>query len=137
MNTYRSQAGMSILGTLIILVMAGFFVMCALRLGPSYFEYLSVRDIVSRMVVDPETSGESNNAIRGRLETIFNTNRISGLKAREIEIYRKDGHTYIDAGYEVRLPIVWRIDAVMKFDDLLYRVGQSEPVSPDQAPKKK
>ncbi|MEZ5570084.1 MAG: DUF4845 domain-containing protein [Halioglobus sp.] len=132
----RKQAGMSILGTLIVLIMAGFFVMCALRMGPLYFEYLSVRDIISRTVVDPETAGESNTAIRGRLETIFNTNRISALKAREIEIYRKDGNTFIDASYEARLPIVWRIDAVLKFDDLLYRVGQAEPVSPEEAPKK-
>jgi len=132
---HRSQAGMSILGTLIVLVMVGFFVMCALRLGPPYFEFLSVRDVVSRIAIDPETVGESNTAIRGRLDTIFNTNRINGLKAREIEIYRKDGHTYIDAGYEVRLPLVWRVDAVIKFDDLLYRVGQGKVARPDQAPK--
>ena len=46
-----------------------------------------------------------------------------------MEIYRRRGKTYIDASYEVRVPIVGRIDAVMKFDDLLYEVGSPEPLT--------
>jgi hypothetical protein len=51
------------------------------------------------------------------------------LAPKDVEVYRLKGKTYIDGNYEVRLPLVWRIDAVLKFDDLLYQVGDPEPLS--------
>ncbi|MEM9256823.1 MAG: DUF4845 domain-containing protein [Pseudomonadota bacterium] len=135
MKVHRWQGGMSIPGILAILIMVGFFAMCAIRMAPPYFEYLSVRDIVSRTAVDPEMENDSIGQIRRHFENVFNTNQITGLNARAIEIYRKKGNTYIDAGYEVRVPLVWRIDGVMKFDDLLYRMGEAEPVSEEAAPQ--
>jgi hypothetical protein len=46
-----------------------------------------------------------------------------------VEVVHRNGKIYIDANYEVRLPIMGRIDAVMKFDDLVYQVGNPEPVA--------
>ncbi|MAT92456.1 MAG: DUF4845 domain-containing protein [Halioglobus sp.] len=129
MQTRGQQQGMSILGILCILIMLGFFAMCAIRLGPPYFESLSVRDIVERMVMDPETADESTSSIRRRLATVFNTNQIYGLDPKDVEVYRKKGKTYIDASYEVRVPIMWRIDAVLNFNDLHYAVGEPDPVA--------
>ena len=43
MNTRQRQSGMSIPGILVIMIMVGFFVMCAIRMAPPYFEYLSVK----------------------------------------------------------------------------------------------
>lgn len=136
MNRRQQQVGMSVLGMLIIVIMAGFFVISAIRMGPAYFEYLSVRDIVSRTAGDPESVDENIGDIRRKFEAVFHTNQIDGLKAREVEIYRKDGETYIDARYEVRLPIFWRIDAVLKFDDLFYVIGESAPIDPAVAAKR-
>ncbi|MDX1733021.1 MAG: DUF4845 domain-containing protein [Halioglobus sp.] len=133
MNTQRNQKGMSLLGILAIMIMVGFFVMCVIRLGPSYFEYLNVRDIVQRVALDSETESMSIGAIRRKIDTIFNTNQIYGVEAKNVEIYRKKGNTFIDAGYEVRVPIMWRIDAVMTFDDLKYQVGKSGPLTAEDA----
>jgi hypothetical protein len=137
MGLRRQQRGMSILGMLAILIMVGFFVMCIIRMAPSYYEFLSVRDIVTRMVNDPETKELSIGSIRRRLETIFHTNQITDADARKMEIYRKKGDVFIDAGYEVRLPIFWRIDAVMVFDDLHYKVGDPTPLNSGDSKDKK
>jgi len=119
---------MSLLGILVVLMVLGFFAMCVIRMAPPYFEYLSVNDIVQRVAVEPETAGESIGSIRRKLENRFHTNQIYELDAKEVEIYRKNGETFIDANYEVRIPIIWRIDAVLKFDDLHYKVGSGEPM---------
>jgi len=133
MKGHQQQRGMSILGMLIVLIMVGFFVMCAIRMAPPYFEYLSVKDIIVRIAMDPETEGESIGSIRRRIDSIFNTNQIYELKAKEVEVYSKRGKLYIDASYEVRVPVMGRIDAVMRFDDLLYAVGEPEPQVRTQA----
>ena len=129
MTIRRRQQGMSMFGILGILIMLGFFAMCAIRMMPVYFEYLSVKDIVSRMADDPETVDMSPGNIRRKLDTVFNTNQIYGLDVKTVEIFRKRGKTYIDASYEVRQPVLWRIDSVLKFDDLLFEVGNPEPIS--------
>lgn len=128
MNTRHRQSGMSIFGILAILVMLGFFALCIIRMTPPYVEFLSVRDVVQKIVTDPETPQRSASEIRRRMAMIFHTNQIKGLKYEDVSIYNKSGKQYIDASYEIRLPILWRIDAVLKFDDLLYQVGDIRPL---------
>jgi hypothetical protein len=135
MNSRQRQSGMSILGVLSIMLMVGFFIMCAVRMVPPYTEYLSVRDIIARMAMETDPVTDSPSDIRRKLASIFNTNQIYKLDYREVEIYSKSGKTYIDANYEVRLPIIWRIDAVLKFDDLLYEVGNPKPLPKPPVPK--
>jgi hypothetical protein len=137
MITRRRQSGMSILGILCVMLMLGFFAMCIIRMTPPFLEYLSVKDIIARIAMEPDTVNESNSDIRRKIANVFNTNQIYKLDPNEVEIYTKSGKTYIDANYEVRLPVMWRIDSVMKFDDLLYEVGNPTPLPPTPpAPKK-
>jgi hypothetical protein len=126
MRQKRQQFGVSMIGILAILVMVGFFAMCAIRMVPHYTEFLSVKKIVSDIVMEPETKGMSSRQIRRRIENIFNSNQIYALKAADVKIVRKRGLTYIDSRYEVRMPIAWRIDAVISFNDLLMEVGKAE-----------
>jgi hypothetical protein len=136
MNERRRQSGMSMLGMLCILLMLGFFAMSIIRMVPPYIEYLSVRDIVVRIAMDPDTKDETASDIRRTISNIFNTNQIYLLDPNDVEVFSKSGKTYIDANYEVRLPVMWRIDSVLKFDDLLYEVGNPNPLPPLPVAKK-
>ena len=123
---------------LAIAIMVGFFVMCIIRMAPPYFEYLSVRNIIEQVVMEHEPQTTSIGQIRRRIENLFNTNPIYELQPKEVEVFRKDGKTFIDASYEVRIPVMGRIDAVLKFDDLMYVAGNPTPLTGLSAkPKKK
>ena len=136
MNTRQRQSGMSMLGILSILLMVGFFILCAIRIIPPYTEYLTVKRIVSKMATETDPVTESPSDIRRKFANLFNTNQIYKLDYKDVEIYSKGGKTYIDANYEVRLPIMWRIDAVLKLDDLFYEVGNPRPLPKPPAPAK-
>ncbi len=133
MSTRRNQSGMSMLGMLCILLMVGFFAMCAIRMLPAYLEYLSVKDIIARIAMDPDTRDDQVSDIRRKISNIFNTNQIYELDPKEVEVFSKGGNTYIDANYEVRKPVMGLIDSVMRFDDLHYQVGMPEPLPPRPA----
>lgn len=124
MQMRQRQGGMSLPGMLAIAVMVGFFVMAGIRMAPSYFEYMAVRDVVERVAQEHDPATESIADIRRRISNLFNTNQIYGLKPGDIEIYREDGQTWIDARYEARIPLVANIDAVINFDDLLVEAGE-------------
>lgn len=123
MMYHRRQSGMSLLGMLIIAMMVGFFIMCIIRMAPAYIEYMAVRDVVSKVAAEFKREQDTTADIRRKLATLINTNQIYDLDPREIEIEREDGRTWIDASYEVRIPIAWRIDAILKFDDLRFEAG--------------
>lgn len=127
MKMRHRQSGMSVIGILIIAVMLGFFVMCAMRMLPPYMEYLSVKKIVSETATEFDAGEGTVPDLRRRIGNLFNTNQIYALSPRDVKVYRKEGKTYIDANYEVRTPVFGRIDAVMKFDDLKFVVGEPLP----------
>ena len=123
MATFSQQRGMSIPSTLIVVIMVGFFVMCTIRMAPRYFEYLSVREIVTTVAREYNPNEQTLADIRRRLDTMFNTNQITDLQAKDVEVVHKEGRTYIDASYEVRVPVMGSISAVMSFDDLKVEAG--------------
>lgn len=123
MKTRSYQRGMSIPGMLMVAAMVGFFVMCAIRLVPRYLEYLSIREIITTIAHDYNPEEQDLGDIRRRVDTMFNTNQIYDLQPKDVEIFHKDGRTYIDARYEARVPIMGIVDAVMTFDDLEIETG--------------
>lgn len=123
MKTSQRQAGLSIPGMLLIAAMVGFFVMCGIRMVPPYFEYLSVREIITTIAREHNPEEENIGDIRRRVANTFNTNQIYDLKPKDVQVYRKEGETFIDASYEVRVPVMGRIDAVLNFDDLKFVAG--------------
>lgn len=125
MKTITQQRGMSIPGMLMVAAMVGFFIMCIIRLGPRYLEYLSIREIVTTIAREYNPEEQDLGDIRRRVDTMFNTNQIYDLSPKDVEIFHEKGKTYIDANYEVRVPIVGIIDAVMYFDDLEIETGNT------------
>lgn len=126
MNTFSQQRGMSIPGMLIIAAMVGFFIMCVIRLGPRYLEYLSIREIVTTIAREYNPEEQDLGDIRRRVDTMFNTNQIYDMNPKEVEIFHEKGKTYIDANYEVRVPIMGIVDAIMTFDDLEIETGDTK-----------
>ncbi len=127
MKMRHRQSGMSILGMLFIGIMVGFFVMVGLRMSPSYFEYLTIKDAVTKTATEYDADKKTLRQLRTRVTNLFITNQVYGYDPDDVKIYRKDGKTYIDANYEARIHVVGRIDAVMNFDDLKLEVGQPAP----------
>jgi hypothetical protein len=116
---------MSLPAILIIAMMVGFFIMVGIRMTPSYFEYLSVREVVRKVAADYNREEDTIADVRRQLATLLNTNQIYDINYKDIEVFREEGTTWIDARYEVRIPVAWRIDAVIKYDDLKLEAGRS------------
>jgi hypothetical protein len=127
MKLRHRQSGMSILGMLAIGIMVGFFVMVGLRMAPSYFEYLTIKDAVTKTATEYDADKKTIRQLRTRVTNLFITNQVYDYNPDDVKIYRKEGKTYIDANYEARIHVVGRIDAVLNFDDLKLEVGKPAP----------
>ena len=108
------------------LLLLGAILVMALRVVPSYLEYLTVRDLITRAAEEHDPRTETLTDLRSRLVKLLNTNQVKDTKIGEIEVYRERGVIVIDANYEKRFPLFWILDGVMKFEDL---VVETAPMS--------
>ena len=91
----------------------------ALRAVPSYMEYLTIKDLITRAADEYDPRSETVTHLRVRLVKLLNTNQISDTRIDDIEVYRERGAIVIDANYEKRFPFFRILDGVMKFEDLI------------------
>lgn len=124
MKRRSRQQGMGLLAMLTIAVMVGFFVMSAIRIAPGYVEYKTIRELVVEAAEGFNRDEDTISDIRRSFSGSFNMNQIKALNPRDIEITRENGRVTIDANYEHRIPLFWRIDAVVKYDDLVFVAGE-------------
>ena len=115
----RHNAGFSLWAVTTNLTFFGLLLIAALRVAPDYFEYLTVKDIVTRAVVEQPVSGETVPQLRSRLATLLETNQVRGIEIDDITIYSERGVIVVDARYETRFPLFWLLDGVMQFDELV------------------
>ena len=123
-TSLKHQAGLGLLAILVIAMMTGFFVMAGIKIAPGYIEYQQIRATVIRAAKEYDEDEDTISDIRRNLSTFFTTNQIQNLDYRDVIIERRDGRIVIDANFEDRIPLLWRIDAVVKYDDLQFIAGE-------------
>ena len=117
MRTLKNQAGVSVIGVLVIMLLFAFFLTVVLRLAPTYMEGRNVKATI-QTVADSSNISMSLGEIHKKLTNSFITNQIEGIKVKDIKVYREKRIIIIDARYEARTPLFDGIDAVLIFDDL-------------------
>ena len=101
------------------LLLLGALLVMALRVVPSYMQYLTIKDLITRAAEEYDLCSETVTDLRVRVAKLLNTNQIYDTSCGEIEVYREPGAIVIDANYEKRFPLFWILDGVMKFRDLI------------------
>ena len=111
--------GFSLWALSINLLLLGALLVMALRVVPSYMEYLTIKDLITRAAAEYDPRSETVTDLRVRLAKLLNTNQIYGASTYDIEVYRERSAIVIDANYEKRFPLFWILDGVMKFEDFI------------------
>ena len=116
MRSRRRQAGMSMLGIIIMIGLVSFFLMVVLRLLPSFMEGRAVKSAIDG-VAATANSEWSLGEVSKRVGSSFTTHQVEGIGPNEVKVYRDRGKIIIDANYEKRTPLFEGVDAVLIFDD--------------------
>jgi len=119
-----AQRGFTVWGWMIVIAIAGFFLLLAARLGPLYIKNFSVRETVKALRNEPELGDKAMTEVRLAVERKFDVNRIEAIQAvcrikdrPCMKIEKTKDKMTINANYETRVHILANVDAVVKFDD--------------------
>lgn len=118
MNAYRYSRGITLLGFVILLCVAGFFAYCVMKLVPVYVEYFGVVKAMEQIKDEPGASQKTIEQIRRDLNVKFDLQYVDekDIPPAAIQLKREATGPVLRIAYEKRVPFMYNIDLVASFD---------------------
>lgn len=112
----RRQQGMTMIGMLLILGMAGLIVYAGLRLAPLYLNYIKVARSMNAAAADFRSDNPDQGAVRRSLEKHWQIEDISGVDAKDVEILKDDSGVSLHVAYDDSAPYIGNVSVLVHFD---------------------
>jgi hypothetical protein len=122
----RTQRGMSLLGFVITLCVAGLFVYFGMRVFPMYYEYYSVKQALKGLQNEPGIAEQDVGSIKTLFFRRLDISYSENVKPQNVKLERgENGGWKMTVDYEIRKPLFANLDIVGKFhaDGTLGRNG--------------
>lgn len=120
------QKGMTAIGWLLTIVVAGVLVFALLKLIPVYFDGWKIGSTMETLASDPGVRGKNPRELQQDLLKRLDINMIYDIKADDIGITRSaDGGYAIEIDYEPRIHFIGNLYFVAVFDKTVVVPGSS------------
>lgn len=116
MHTPKKQKGMTAIGWLLVIAVAGIFVLVALKLIPVYFETYKIGASMESLVTDPKAQGKTPREVRSLLLKRLDINMIYDIKADDIGISQTQNGLSVEIDYEPRILLFGNLYFVVAYD---------------------
>ena len=118
MKAQRYSRGITLLGFLIMLCVAGFFAYIVMKLVPVYVEYFGVVKAMEQVRNEPGAAQKSVEEIRRDLNVKFDLQYVDekDIPPQAIQVKREATGPTLRIAYEKRVPFMYNIDLVASFD---------------------
>ena len=112
----RTQGGMTLIGFIIVLAVAGVFIYTGMKVIPMYSEYYAVKQALAGLSEEPEITQKSPAQIQDLFFRRLYISYAENVKPANVKIARKDAGYLMTVDYEVRTPLIANLDVVGKFN---------------------
>ncbi len=114
----NKQSGITLIGFLILLIVAGFFAYAAMKLVPAYVEYMGVVKAMNTVASEPDVTSKSPEEIQRDLsfKGSFQYVDDSTFKPENIIIKNGAGGGTLQVKYDKDIPFIYNIDFLLHFD---------------------
>lgn len=121
----RTQQGMTLIGFVLVLAVAGVFIYMGMKLIPMYSEYYAVKQAMDGMAREPGMAEADAAKIKDAFFRRLYTSYAENVKPENVKLLRKDAGWLMSVDYEVRRPLIANIDVVghFKTEKELKRIG--------------
>ena len=116
MSHAAKQTGLTLIGFLFVLAIAGFFAFLIMRLFPVYTEYYSVVSDMKGLANEPGIANQSPAKIQDLFFRRLYISYSENVKPENVKVQRTDNGWKMDVSYEVRKPLISNLDVVGKFN---------------------
>lgn len=122
-NNHNAQRGMTGFGWLVVLALIAFFALLTLRLAPVYLDYYKVVSSLKSLKQEPNLTQKTPAEIMDLLSRRFDVNSINDVTRKDIHIEKSGGVLTVGVKYQVRVPIMGNVDALVSFNRSVHVVS--------------
>jgi Tfp pilus assembly major pilin PilA len=126
MRQVMSQRGITLIGFMIVLALAGFAFLIGAKLFPMYTEFMAVKAAMVQVQNTPGSARLSPEQVWKILDRTFYTSYVESVKRTDMQLVRQNGY-FLRIAYEVRKPLVYNLDVVGKFEHSV-ELGRTDAV---------
>src|SRR5208337_3953221 len=112
----RHQQGMTFIGLLFILGMAGAIGYAGIRLAPVYLNYLKVAKSMDSVATEFKGDNPDPGAIGRALDKHWEIDMINSPDVKEIEIVKDEGAVTLHVAYDDSVPYIANVSLSVHFD---------------------
>ena len=112
----RNQGGMTLTSFVIVAAVVGFFLFIGMKLFPMYQEFYSVKSALKGLAGEANIANQDVGAIKDKFFKRMDINYSTNVKPENVHVENKGNGQTIYVSYEVRVPMVYNLDIVGKFD---------------------
>lgn len=118
-SSLRGQRGMSYWGLILIIAVFGFFLTCVSKMGPAYIDAHYVDEGLRSLSENANLRDMSRGEIKKELDRFFLINNVRGEPTKAVQIIRGADSMLVSIDYELRQPLFYNVDVVMRFNKQL------------------
>ena len=126
----RGQQGLTLIGFMMVLILAGCVAYLAMRIVPMYLEYMQVVKAMEGVAQEPGIETMDPDRIHNLLGRRFNIGYVETVDARDIKILRDNNGMRLSVEYDVRKPVVSNIDVIAHFQKIVNVGGKTSANAP-------
>lgn len=105
------EAGVSLSGLIVVLVVLGFLAVMAMKVFPAWAEYRSIKNAIAQA----KAAGGSNREMQQAFERNAEINNITAISSRDLVITRENGQADVSFAYEKRIPLAGNVSLLIDF----------------------
>jgi hypothetical protein len=110
------EAGMTVVGFLILGIFVGLFAFGAIRLTPVYLNYMKVAGVLNGVFEEFDSQNPSRAAIRTSISRRFGVESVSEISFRDVKVTADSGGFLVEANYDHTTPFIGNIYFTVKFE---------------------
>jgi len=112
----RHQHGMTFIGLLCVLALAGVIVYAGIRLAPLYLNYMKIARTLDSVAAEVKGDNPDPQAIRNLIDRHFSIEDPSVVTVKDIEITKDDGGVEMHVAYDDTVPYVANVSLSVHFE---------------------
>ncbi|HMH27968.1 MAG TPA: DUF4845 domain-containing protein [Steroidobacteraceae bacterium] len=110
------QQGMTFIGLLCVLALAGVVIYAGIRLAPLYLNYMKVAKAMDAVAAEVKGDSPDPAALRGLIDRHFTIDDPTGVDAKDVEITKDDGGVQMHIAYDDSAPYVANVSLTVHFE---------------------
>jgi hypothetical protein len=112
----KHQQGMTFMGLLCVLALAGVVVYAGIRLAPIYLNYMKIARTLDSVASEVKGDNPDPAAIRNLIDRHFQIEDPSSVAAKDIEITKNEDGVEMHVAYDDAVPYVANVSLSVHFD---------------------